>query len=63
MLLPKSHAATYWSPTYGESNLDHVLATEDLAIPLTSSVQIRGWVQESTLAGRRNRTTEVSDHS
>lgn len=25
-----THAATYWSPTYGESNLDHVLASNDL---------------------------------
>lgn len=63
VLLPKSHATTYWSPTYGESNLDHVLATKDLARLLKGQVEVRGWVQETTEAGKKKWTTEISDHS
>lgn len=63
VLLPKSHNATYWSATYGESNLDHVLATEDLAKTITGKVEVRGWVQESTDAAKKKWTTDVSDHS
>ncbi|MBL8923884.1 MAG: endonuclease/exonuclease/phosphatase family protein [Myxococcaceae bacterium] len=63
VLLPKSHPATYWSATYGESDLDHVLATEDLAKTISGKVQVRGWVQETTTAARRLWTGDVSDHS
>lgn len=63
VLLPKSHAATYWSPTYGESNLDHVLASDDLAPAIKGQVEVHGWVQETTSAGKKTWTTEYSDHS
>lgn len=62
VLLPKSHPATYWSATYGESNLDHVLATEDLAATV-KKVEVKGWVQEPTEAAKKKWTAEVSDHS
>lgn len=63
VLLEKSHQSTYWSATYGESNLDHVFASENLAKQITGKVEVRGWVQETSVAAKKKWTTDISDHS
>lgn len=67
-VLDKSHDATYWpgsTSRYLPSNLDHVVAADHLQFLSFGgvSVDVRGWVDESSDAKKDAWTKKFSDHA
>jgi exonuclease III len=66
-VLPKSHPATHFSKTFGESNLDHILASTALQFKQfsqggqTFEVKVDGW-NNLTGAAREQYLENISDH-
>jgi hypothetical protein len=66
-VLAKSHPATHFSKSFGESDLDHILASTALTFKQfsqdgkTFAVKVDGW-NNLTGADRDRYLTEVSDH-
>lgn len=67
-ILEKSHGGTWWpgsSSSYPVGNLDHVVSAEHLKFKsfAGSSVDVRGWVDESTDAKKDGWVKKYSDHA
>jgi hypothetical protein len=64
-LLDKSHDNTYWSPTYGDSDLDQVVAAEHLEFKQFqgNSVRVSGWPDEPTEQKKAEWVATYSDHA
>lgn len=64
-LLDKTSPATYWHPTYGRSDLDHVVAAGHLKFKQFAGkdVQVSGWTEYSTDAEIEAWTKSYSDHA
>lgn len=65
VVLEKSHENTYWSATYGPSDLDHVVAAEHLSFKsfAGSPVKVSGWPDEPTDAKKAKWVEKYSDHA
>ena len=67
-VLDKSHEATYWPGShsrYEPGDLDHVVAAEHLKFKDFGgvSIDVRGWVNESTDTGKDEWVKNFSDHA
>lgn len=64
-LLDKTQPHTYWSPTYGRSNLDHVVAAKHLQFRAFGGkpVRVTGWTDLPTDAERSQWVKKFSDHA
>lgn len=64
-LLEKSQPHTYWSPTYGASELDHVVAAQHLSFKSLSGVPVKvsGWTDLDSEADRAEWAEKYSDHA
>ena len=64
-LLSKTQANTFWSNTYGQSDLDHVVAADHLQFEqfCGKSVRVSGWTDESTDADKGKWVKKYSDHA
>jgi hypothetical protein len=64
-VLTKSHPATYFSHSYGPSNLDHLVAAKHMIFDGGNGRQVRvgGWVDQPTDAARDAWVAKFSDHA
>jgi len=64
-VLDKTYPNTYWSATYGESALDHVVAAAHLEFEPAGAtpVTVSGWPDEPTEAKKAAWVAKYSDHA
>lgn len=73
MRLEKTHSNTWWNGStgrYDPANLDHVYASDNLTFKMFNAndgskvpVDVRGWVEESTITQQDDWISQYSDHA